>query len=186
MSTANKRLVADAATIHDTIQRMARELMARSEDAPWAVVGIQRGGDHLGRRLAKLIEAQVKREVPIGTVDITLYRDDGFGPHDWPEIGQTRIPFRLREYTIVLVDDVLYTGRTVRAALDALVDFGRPKALRLAVLVDRGLRELPIRGDVVGLTLQTTAAQHVDVHLTAEESAEDAIYVADRISSSES
>ena len=110
-------------------------------------------------------------------VDITLYRDDGFGPHDWPQIGVTRIDFRLKEHTVVLVDDVLFTGRTVRAALDAILDYGRPKAVRLAVLIDRGLRELPIRPDAVGLTMTTRPDQHVDVRLVAAGDATDAVVV---------
>ena len=159
-------VVLDAAGIQKALKSMADAIVDSPGDGPWAVVGIRRGGEHLAHRLAKHIADKTGHEPPIGTVDITLYRDDGFGPHDWPDVGVTQIGFRLREHTVVLVDDVLYTGRTVRAALDAILDYGRPKAVRLAVLVDRGLRELPVRGDAVGLTLQTSAEQHVDVTLT--------------------
>ena len=175
--TSDRKQVATSEQIHTAIRNMAKTLCEHPGDGPWAVIGIRRGGEHLAKRLAIWIAETQGVEVPIGMVDITLYRDDGFGPHDWPEIGQTSIPFRLRDFTIVLVDDVLYTGRTVRAALDALVDFGRPKALRLAVLVDRGWRELPIRGDAVGMVLDTQATQHVKVELTAEASDKDAVFM---------
>ena len=155
----------NADEIEQALARMADELGETPEGSPLAVVGIRRGGEHLATRLAELVRTRTSQEVPVGFVDITLYRDDGFGPNDWPVVGVTDIPFVLREHTVVLVDDVLYTGRTVRAAIDAIIDYGRPQAIKLAVLVDRGLRELPIRADWVGFSLQTTPEEHVDVHL---------------------
>ena len=155
----------NADDIERALQSMADELLVTSEDASLAVVGIRRGGEHLATRLAGLLSERTGEDIPVGFVDITLYRDDGFGPNDWPVVGVTEIPFELRQHTVVLVDDVLYTGRTVRAAIDAIIDYGRPMAIRLAVLVDRGLRELPIRADWVGFNLQTTPEDHVDVHL---------------------
>jgi pyrimidine operon attenuation protein/uracil phosphoribosyltransferase len=121
----------------------------------------------LARRLAKAIRDINGHEVPTGTLDITLYRDDlmrhAVGPQ--PLIRRTEIPFSIDDKRILLVDDVLYTGRTIRAALDALIDFGRPKAIQLIVLVDRGHRELPIKADYVGKNLPTSLAQSVQVHL---------------------
>lgn len=173
-------LAMNAATIDAALDQMVEQIVAIKGDGPWAVVGIRRGGDHLARRVAKRLEAHANgggTAIPIGVVDITLYRDDGFGPREWPEVGVTDIPFRLREHTVVLVDDVLYTGRTVRAALDAILDYGRPKAVRLAVLVDRGLRELPIAADAVGERLATRPDDHVDVRLTEGGAESDAVAV---------
>jgi pyrimidine operon attenuation protein/uracil phosphoribosyltransferase len=170
-------LVMKAAEVEAALGTMAATLCRDPSDGPWAVVGIRRGGENLARRLAAHMRTHSGTEPPLGMVDITLYRDDGFGPHDWPIIGPTNIEFEMKRYTIVLVDDVLYTGRTVRAAIDAMLDYGRPRAMRLAVLVDRGLHELPIRGDAVGLTLETQPTEHVDVRVAPEPSAEDAVFV---------
>ena len=156
---------------------MTQTLLARPGDGPWAIIGIRRGGDHLAGRLAGMFEARLGKRPPVGAVDITLYRDDGFGPHDYPQVGVTHINFDTAAYTIVLVDDVLYTGRTVRAALDVILDYGRPRAVRLAVLVDRGWRELPISADVAGLELATTIDEHVEVRLQEAGAAADAVAV---------
>ncbi len=154
----------------DGIARALDELVdaihSATTKAPVAIVGIRRGGEILAQRLVKLMKAKYGQELPLGYVDIALYRDDGFGPSDFPKVGVTEIPFRPKEHTIVLVDDVLYTGRTVRSALGAILDYGRPCSVRLAVMVDRGLRELPIQADWVGLKLDTTKDDHVDVLLT--------------------
>ncbi len=173
--------VLDAAGIAKAIDAMADEIAGRADDGPWAIVGIRRGGEHLARRLAERLRGRVgKDRVVLGFVDITLYRDDGFGPNDWPEIGATDILFSPPDYTVVLVDDVLYTGRTVRSALDVMLDYGRPRAVRLAVLVDRGLRELPISADFVGHRLSTTPNERVDVRLTESGAAEDEVEVGER------
>lgn len=171
-------LVLDASAIAAAIDRLALAIAQKPNDGPWAIVGIRRGGEHLATRLAEKLRAHAGGDkVVLGFVDITLYRDDGFGPNDWPHIGKTDLPFAPRDYTVVLVDDVLYTGRTVRSALDVILDYGRPRAVRLAVLVDRGLRELPIAADFVGQVLTTTANQHVDVKLGAV----DAVEVSERV-----
>lgn len=175
-----KKTIYDATEIQQALNRMADSFPMSSTDAPWAVVGIRRGGEHLAARLATLLGQRVGAEIPVGYVDITLYRDDGFGPNDWPEVGVTEIPFPLKEHTIILVDDVLYTGRTVRAAIDAIIDYGRPKAIRLAVLVDRGLRELPFRADSAGFELKTTPNEHVDVLLSADGGEGDQVTVGPR------
>jgi pyrimidine operon attenuation protein / uracil phosphoribosyltransferase len=160
------RTVMDRAAIAKAVEVMAARLVARTADEPLAIVGIRRGGEHLARRLAALVGKQLGHEPPLGFVDITLYRDDGFGPSDWPQVGVSQIGFDIAKHTVVLVDDVLYTGRTVRAAIDAILDYGRPKAIRLAVLVDRGLRELPVSADLVGETLSTKPDEHVVVRLS--------------------
>ena len=157
--------VLDAASVSQALERMADSIYHHKQDGPWAVVGIRRGGDHLAERLANLLARRNGVKPPVGVVDITLYRDDGFDPHQWPQVGVTHIPFPLAQFTVVLVDDVLYTGRTVRAALDVILDYGRPRAVRLAVLVDRGLHELPIRADAVGVTVDAADHDHVDVQL---------------------
>lgn len=150
------------------LARMAHEIVERNRGvAGIALVGIRTGGLHVAHRLRRALEEIERVSVPIGAVDIALYRDDlGLPGRTHPEIGPTELPFPLDGVRVVLVDDVLYTGRTVRAALDALMDFGRPKAVQLAVLVDRGLRELPIRADHVGMTVETTADELVRVALT--------------------
>ena len=143
---------------------MASELVELIGDAPSVVlVGIQRRGVQLADRLAPLIESQLAHPLRRGTLDITLYRDDlqAIGPR--PEVRETRLPPDLAGAIVVIVDDVLFTGRTVRAALDEIADFGRPRRILLAVLVDRGGRELPIAADVTGLTVTTTAGDRVAV-----------------------
>ncbi|OGQ92127.1 MAG: hypothetical protein A2289_05025 [Deltaproteobacteria bacterium RIFOXYA12_FULL_58_15] len=174
------RTVLDAKGISEALDAMAEAIASRPQDGPWAVVGIRRGGEPLAHRLVKRLTEITGKEPAVGTLDITLYRDDGFGPHEWPQVGITEIPFDLHAHTVVLVDDVLYTGRTVRAALGAILDYGRPRAVRLAVLVDRGLRELPIRADAVGLQIETQPSEHVDVQLEVTGAAADAVVVGER------
>jgi pyrimidine operon attenuation protein / uracil phosphoribosyltransferase len=171
------QVVLDAAGIARALESMAEALTKSRDTGPYAVVGIRRGGEYLARRLAPLLEKRTTDKVARGVVDISLYRDDGFGPHEWPQVGVSEIGFDLAKHTVILVDDVLYTGRTVRAAIDAILDYGRPRAVRLAVLVDRGLRELPIRPDAVGLVLDTQPGQHVDVQLTEGGAAADGVLV---------
>ena len=146
------------------LARMASELVeqtAGGEDM--VLVGIQRRGVQLADRLAALLQPQLTRPLRRGTLDITLYRDDlqAIGPR--PEVHETRLPPDLDGTTVVIVDDVLFTGRTVRAALDEIADFGRPRRVLLAVLVDRGGRELPIAADITGLTVTSTPGDHVAV-----------------------
>jgi len=140
-----------------------------------ALLGVQRRGVPLAERLASLIEEHEGVRPPVGKVDITNYRDDLSPDTRQPLIKGTEIPFALESATLVIVDDVLYTGRTVRAALDALVDVGRPKAVRLAVLVDRGHRELPIRADHVGKNVPTSRDELIAVHLREIDSADEVV-----------
>jgi pyrimidine operon attenuation protein / uracil phosphoribosyltransferase len=161
-----RRVLADEAAIARMLRRIGHEIVERNGGARGiALVGIRTGGLHLAERLAGLIEQVEGLRPPLGAIDITLYRDDVFRGLPRPEVGPTELPFALGGVTVVLVDDVLYTGRTVRAALDALMDYGRPRAVQLAVLIDRGLRELPIRADYVGLEASTTAVESVKVNL---------------------
>ncbi len=142
-----------------------------------ALVGIRTGGAHLAVRLARAIAALTQKEPPVGLLDITLYRDDVLAGGSMPLLRGTEIEFDVEGRPIVLVDDVLFTGRTVRAGLEALLDLGRPSCVRLAVLVDRGLRELPIAADFTGRSLETTKKEHVAVQLVEEGHAEDAVVV---------
>jgi pyrimidine operon attenuation protein/uracil phosphoribosyltransferase len=159
----------DADRMGRTLIRIAHEILERNRGVEeLALVGIRTRGVPLAKRLAQGILEIHKHEVPTGALDITLYRDDlmrhAVGPQ--PLVRRTEIPFSIDDKRILLVDDVLYTGRTIRAALDALIDFGRPREIQLVVLVDRGHRELPIKADYVGKNLPTSAAQSVQVHLT--------------------
>ena len=174
-----RRELLDSAGITRALRRIASEIVEKNAGQDGlALVGIRTGGYFLAERLAKLV-AEVEPErlaVALGAVDITLYRDDVFQGLPRPEIGPTEIPFDIGRHKVVLVDDVLYTGRTVRAALDALMDYGRPRAVELAVLVDRGHRELPIQADYVGLKVTTARTESVRVLL-----AEDAPGTEDRV-----
>jgi pyrimidine operon attenuation protein/uracil phosphoribosyltransferase len=161
-------VVMDADRISRTLIRIAHEIVERNKGVDHlALVGIRTRGVHIARRLARSLREISGGEVPTGALDITLYRDDlmrhAVGPQ--PLVRRTEIPFSIDDRKILLVDDVLYTGRTVRAALDALIDFGRPRAIQLIVLVDRGHRELPIKADYVGKNLPTSPSESVQVRL---------------------
>jgi pyrimidine operon attenuation protein/uracil phosphoribosyltransferase len=158
----------DADRMGRTLARIAHEIVERNRGIEeLALVGIRTRGVPIARRLAQAIGELNGHAVPTGVLDITLYRDDlmrhAVGPQ--PLVRRTEIPFSIDDKRILLVDDVLYTGRTIRAALDALIDFGRPKVIRLVVLIDRGHRELPIKADYVGKNLPTSLSQSVQVHL---------------------
>ncbi len=164
----------DAAGVDRTLNRLAYEIVERTQGgANLALIGIRTGGDFLAHRLARRIAAIDGKTPRLGIVDITLYRDDFAHSLPRPEIGPTEIDFSLTGMTVVLVDDVLFTGRTIRSALDALMDHGRPNAIRLAVLVERkGHRELPIAADYAGLTVETRADEKVNVHLVEKRGVE--------------
>ncbi len=174
---AGGRTVLDSRDISRALTRIAHEILERNKGA-WDVVlvGIAARGDDLAKRLAEEVQRIEHAEIPVGVLDITFYRDD-IGLHaEAPEVHETRIPFDVSGKTVILVDDVLFTGRTIRAAMDALVDFGRPRAVQLAVLVDRGHRELPIRPDYVGKNMPTRNEDQVRVRLT-ETDGSDAVEV---------
>jgi pyrimidine operon attenuation protein/uracil phosphoribosyltransferase len=167
----------DEAEVRRSITRIAHEIIERNKGAEGVVlVGIAARGDDLARRLAAEIGRIEGRTVPVGALDITFYRDDIGIRAEAPEVHETRIDFDINGWTVVLVDDVLFTGRTIRSALDALVDFGRPTAIQLAVLVDRGHRELPIRADFVGKNLPTSMVEKVAVRLE-EHDGEDSVTI---------
>jgi pyrimidine operon attenuation protein / uracil phosphoribosyltransferase len=171
------RRIMTADEIRRAIVRISHEIVEKQAGTEGLVlVGIQRRGVVLAHRLAEAIAGHEGLEPPVGALDITFYRDDRarLGPH--PVVKGTDVPFAIEGSTVVLVDDVLYTGRTVRAAMDALREFGRPSAIRLAVLVDRGHRELPIRADHVGKNVPTSRDEVVRVHV-AEIDGEDAVEI---------
>jgi pyrimidine operon attenuation protein / uracil phosphoribosyltransferase len=163
-----RREILDAAGLGRTLRRMALEIAERvpETDRPLYLVGVRTGGAFLAQRLAAMLVDAGEPAPLLGAVDITLYRDDVFHGLPKPEIGPTELSQPIQDRTVVLVDDVLYTGRTVRAAMDVLADYGRPRAVKLAVLVDRGRRELPIQPDFVGVTVETTARDSVRVMLS--------------------
>src|SRR3954466_108561 len=161
-------VIMDADRIGRTLTRIAHEILERNKGVDdLALVGVRTRGVHIARRLARALREITGQEIPTGALDITLYRDDlmrqAVGPQ--PLVRRTEIPFSIDNRKILLVDDVLYTGRTTRAALDALIDFGRPKSIQLIVLVDRGHRELPIKADYVGKNLPTAPNESVQVRL---------------------
>ncbi len=161
-------VVMDADRIGRTLTRIAHEIVERNKGVEdLALVGVRTRGVPIARRIARVLRDITGHAVPTGALDITLYRDDlmrqPVGPQ--PVVRRTEIPFSIDDRKILLVDDVLYTGRTVRAALDALIDFGRPRAIQLIVLVDRGHRELPIKADYVGKNLPTSSEESVQVRL---------------------
>lgn len=173
----SRRALLKQREMHWTISRLSHEILEKNRGIDnLAIVGIRTRGAHLAKRVVREMEKIEGHQVPLGIVDITLYRDDlqAIGPQ--PVIRGTDIPFDVEEKVIVLVDDVLYTGRTVRAAIDEIIDFGRPRRIWLAVLVDRGHRELPIAADFVGETVPTAENEKVDV-LVEEEDGEDAVYI---------
>jgi len=176
-----RRELLDAAGITRTLRRMAHEIAERipQDDRPLYLVGVRTGGAYLAHRLCDMLAAAGEGKPILGAVDISLYRDDVFHGLPKPEIGPTDLPEPIERRTIVLVDDVLFTGRTIRAAMDVLADYGRPRAVKLAALVDRGLRELPIQPDFVGMALQTTARESVRVML-AERGEPDRVVLRER------
>jgi pyrimidine operon attenuation protein/uracil phosphoribosyltransferase len=159
-----EKVVLDGDDIRRTLVRIAHEIVEKNADGDVALVGIHRRGAHLATRLHRLVSDLLEREVPRGDIDIAFYRDD-LATHSSPVVHASEVPFRLEDHTVVLVDDVLFTGRTVRAGIDALFDYGRPARVQLAVLADRGHRELPIRPDYVGKNLPTARAERVNVRV---------------------
>jgi pyrimidine operon attenuation protein/uracil phosphoribosyltransferase len=159
-------VILDALAIHRSLTRIAHEIAERNEQYRDVVlIGIPIGGDHLAARLAKLLGGIWKHEVPVGILDTTLHRDD-LDQRMAPTLHTTDIPFDVNGKTVVLVDDVLFSGRTTRAAMDALNDFGRPRKIQLAVLVDRGHRDLPIKADFVGKNVPTSLDEKISLLLT--------------------
>jgi len=176
MSDSKEKKILDSEGIHRSVIRIAHEILEKNRGTSHiALVGIRTRGVYLAERLQKQIQAIEDAKVPLGVLDITLYRDDlgEIGPH--PAVKETALPFDIAEKIVILVDDVLYTGRTIRASLDALMDFGRPRAIQLAVLVDRGHRELPVKADFVGKNLPTASQEEVIVRLTEKDGCDEVV-----------
>jgi pyrimidine operon attenuation protein/uracil phosphoribosyltransferase len=177
MSLKEKALILDKAGIDRALTRIAHEILEKNKGAKDLIlVGIQRGGVHLAKRLAARIKEIEGVEPPVGSLDITMYRDDLATRKSQPVPQATEIVFDIQDKMMVLVDDVLFTGRTIRAALNSVMDYGRPRRIQLAVLVDRGHRELPIRADYVGKNLPTSAKEKVEVML-AEDGVEEKVVI---------
>ncbi len=175
-----KKLLVDAGGLSKLVEQLAREIGDRHKDVrDLALVGVKRRGVPLAHRLAVLLGRQRKAEVPVGAIDITLYRDDLQLVAETPIVRGSEIGFDINDKTVVLVDDVIYTGRTVRAALTELLDYGRPTRIQLAVLIDRGRRELPIAPDFVGKRVETEDGDIVDICFE-EEDGEDGVYLTHR------
>jgi pyrimidine operon attenuation protein/uracil phosphoribosyltransferase len=178
--TERESRLSDAAGLADLLEAMARQIAeGRTAGAPLRLVGIRSRGVPIAQRLATLLRPLVGEDVPVGAVDITLYRDDLGQGERWPVLRGTEIPFDVAEAEIVLVDDVLFTGRTGRAALNEVCDLGRPARVRLAVLVDRGHREIPIQPDVVGLQVRTARNERVRVRVTPIDPVDEIVRIAE-------
>jgi len=178
MANATSTIVLSARAVARTVTRMADEIIERNDGTERLIlVGIQRRGVQIASRIAAVIAAREGVDVPLGALDITLYRDDlqTVGPR--PVVGKTHLPVGIEGMHVVIVDDVLFTGRTIRAALDELADFGRPARVALAVLVDRGGRELPIQPDIVGKHVDVPAGSHVDVSVAELDGKDEVVLV---------
>ena len=175
-----RSVLLSADDVRRAISRIAHEIVERDRDtSQLAIVGIRSRGDILATRVRDAINANENVNVPLGSLDITLYRDDLTRIGYAPVVHESALDFSVDDRVVVLVDDVLFTGRTIRAAMDALVDYGRPRAIRLAVLVDRGHRELPIHADVIGKTVPTDANEVIKVKM-AETDGEDEVLIMEK------
>lgn len=166
--------ILNTSALQRALARIAHEIAERNENGSEVVlVGVQRGGVHLAKRLAKLLEGIWGQAVPVGMLDVSMHRDD-LASQVAPQVHPTQIPGDITGKTVILVDDVLFSGRTVRAAMDALIDMGRPQRIQLAVLIDRGHRELPIKADFVGKNVPTSLQERIHVKFV-EEGADDVV-----------
>lgn len=173
-----KAKILDKDTLNRSLMRIAHEILEKNKGTQdLCLIGIRNRGEYLARRLSNCIQKIEDVSVPVGVLDITLYRDDLSLVATQPLVRKTEIGFDITHKKLVLVDDVLYTGRTVRAALDALIDFGRPQSIQLAVLIDRGHRELPIRADFVGKNIPTARNESVEVRLEEVDSKDEVVII---------
>ncbi len=170
---SEKKLV-DSQEFSRIIERLVSEILERHPEGNIALVGIHTRGVNIARRIKELLEKKLNKKIPMGTVDITFYRDDLMKLYEQPEVKETNIPFQVEDKNIILIDDVIYTGRTVRCAIDVIMDYGRPKKIELLVVADRGHRELPIHPDYVGRKIPTSRDEIVDVRVK-EIDGEDAV-----------
>ena len=170
MTIESEQRIMDTADIKRTLKRIAFEILDKNQGSDnLAIVGLQTRGIHIAQRIASIVESVENIKMPIGILDVTMYRDDFRIAMKQPKVQVTSIPFDVEACTVVLVDDVLYTGRTVRCALDAIMDFGRPGRVWLAVLVDRGHRELPLKADFTGKKIKTAHQEEIRVRMTEED-----------------
>lgn len=168
----------DSASINRTILRIVNEILERNNGAvDIVIIGVRTRGVYIAERIANAIEKLEGIRPPLGTLDITLYRDDLRQKTEWPKVKRTEIPFSVEDKKVILVDDVLYTGRTTRAAIEAIMDFGRPSAIQLAALIDRGHRELPIQPDYIGNKIETLRTQEVKVLLKETDGKDEVLLV---------
>ena len=177
-----KAQIMDKAAIDRALRRVAHEIVEKNQGTQGLVfIGIRRRGVPLAERLRDNVRDIEGKEVPLGVLDITLYRDDLTTRSDAPEVHRTEVPCSVQGRKVVLCDDVLYTGRTVRAALDAIMDLGRPQAIQLAVLIDRGHRELPIRADYVGKNVPTSGREVIEVKFKEIDDTEDKVLIVEKV-----
>jgi pyrimidine operon attenuation protein/uracil phosphoribosyltransferase len=182
MRVVEKRQLLSAEEISRTLQRLAHEIVEKTSGAKdLAFIGVRRRGVPLSNRLAKLVRDSSRVDVPVGTLDITLYRDDLSTVGAQPVVHSTDIDFMVDGRDLVIVDDVLYTGRTIRAAMNGLFDLGRPRRIRLCVLIDRGHRELPVEATFIGQTVQTSDTEIVEVRLQEIDN-DERVMLVDRVS----
>ena len=173
-----KARIMDKEMLNRSLMRIAHEILEKNKGTEGlCLIGIRNRGAYLAKRLVEFIGNIEKEKVPVGILDITLYRDDLTLVAEQPIVHKTEIDFDINDKIVILVDDVLYTGRTIRAALDALIDFGRPRSIQVAVLVDRGHRELPIRADYVGKNIPTSKNETVEVRLSEVDSRDEVVIV---------
>lgn len=173
-----KAVILDKEAVERSLMRIAHEILEKNKGTQeLCMVGIRNRGAYLAKRIAGNIETIDRARVPVGILDITLYRDDLTMIAAKPVVHKTEIDFDITDKNVILVDDVLYTGRTIRAALDALIDLGRPRSIQLAVLIDRGHRELPIRPDYVGKNIPTAQNENVEVRLVEADGKDEAVII---------
>ena len=173
-----QKTIMDSDSINRTIHRIVNQILERNNGAgDLAIIGIRTRGVFIAERIAGEIEKIEGIKPPLGTLDITLYRDDLRQKTEWPKVKKTEIPFPVEDKKVILVDDVIYTGRTTRAAIDEIMDYGRPSSIQLVALIDRGHRELPIQADYVGSKLSTLSTEEVRVHLKEADGRDEVIIV---------
>ncbi len=173
------KILADSVAYSEKLNSISEEIIeAYSDISTLIIVGIQRRGVNIAEKIVEIIIEKTEKSIPMGILDITFYRDDLSMVSEQPTVHATKIPFKLEEKNVLLVDDVIYTGRTVRAALDAVIDFGRPKKIQLFALVDRGHRELPVQPDFTGWKVETTETEKISVKVLGIDG-EDAVELID-------
>ncbi len=181
MTLKEKAKIMDKETVEKALIRIAHEIIEKNKDTTdLAIIGIKNRGAYMGKRLVDRIKEIIGKKLPFGALDITLYRDDLTQIAEQPVVHATEIDFNIDGKKVILTDDVLYTGRTIRCALDALIDFGRPDQIQLAVLVDRGHRELPIRADYVGKNVPTSIKEVIEVKLS-EVDGKDEVVICEKV-----